>query len=305
MGTRRKNMKRIGFIGLGNMGLPMAIGLVKEGYTVTGYDINEQAVLSLKEQGGRIATTIGQVLVSSDVILTSLPSVKAVEEVYLAADGLIEQGDKTKILVDTSTVSPELNQMIDQACAEKEIPFLASPVSGGVVGAEQQTLTVMAGGRREVFERVLPIFEVIGGNVFHVNEQIDSGTTVKLINNLLIGFYTAGVSEALHIAIKKNINLDDLYSMLSVSYGQSRIYERNYKAFIANNDFEPGFSLKLLRKDLEFAMEAAENNQLDLPISKTLLSLYQQVEKEGYGDQDMAVLYERVKEQSAKKEAEK
>ncbi|WP_077297055.1 NAD(P)-dependent oxidoreductase [Virgibacillus pantothenticus] len=298
-------MERIGFIGLGNMGLPMATGLVKEGYSVTGYDINEKATLTFKERGGGIATSIHQVLAACDVILTSLPSVKAAEEVFLGERGLVEQGDSSKILVDTSTVSPELNQMLDKSCTEKGIPFLAAPVSGGVIGAEQQTLTVMVGGKRAVYERVLPIFEVIGGNIFHVNEQIDSGTTVKLINNLLIGFYTAGVSEALHIANKKNIDLNDLYSMLRVSYGQSRIYERNYQTFIANNDYEPGFSLKLLRKDLEFAMQVAEENQLDLPISKTLLSLYQQVEKEGYGDQDMAVLYQRVLEQSNKREAAK
>lgn len=301
----RDIMNKIGFIGLGNMGLPMSKGLIRSGFHVTGYDLSETAVLKLKEQGGEIASSISEVVASSELIFTSLPSSKAVEEVYLGEDGLIEYSDSTKLLVDTSTVAPELNQKIAEACKKKEIHFLAAPVSGGVIGAENRTLTVMVGGPTEVYNLVLPVLEVLGENIFHVDEQIDSGTTVKLINNLLIGFYTAGVSEALHIANKKNIDLDDLFSMLNVSYGQSRIYERNYQTFIASDDYKPGFSLKLLRKDLEFAMDVADANQLDLPISKSLLELYKSVEKEGYGEKDMAVLYQRVKEQSRKKEATK
>ncbi|CDQ38737.1 MULTISPECIES: NAD(P)-dependent oxidoreductase [Virgibacillus] len=298
-------MKKIGFIGLGNMGLPMSKGLIQEGYHVTGYDLNEQALLSLKQAGGEITSTIADVVAKSDLIFTSLPSSKAVEDVYLGVDGLVDRSDDSKLLIDTSTVAPELNQQIAAACKAKQLSFLAAPVSGGVIGAENQTLTVMVGGPTAIYNEVLPVLEVLGENIFHVDEQIDSGTTVKLINNLLIGFYTAGVSEALHIANKKNIDLDDLFSMLNVSYGQSRIYERNYQTFIANEDYNPGFSLKLLRKDLEFAMDVADNNQLDLPISKTLLALYKEVEQEGFGDKDMSVLYQRVKEQSNKKEAAK
>ncbi|WP_339227439.1 NAD(P)-dependent oxidoreductase [Oceanobacillus sp. FSL K6-2867] len=288
-------MKNIGFIGLGNMGLPMSAGLVNSGYHVMGYDLNEEASLSLKKAGGEIASSVAQVVEKSELILTSLPSVKAVEEVYLGKEGLITNAKPGQPLVDTSTVFPALNVKISEVCKEHNLDFLASPVSGGVIGAVNQTLTVMVGGSQHVYDEVLPVFQVLGENIFHVNEQIDSGTTVKLINNLLIGFYTAGVSEALQLASKKNIDLDELFSMLNVSYGQSRIYERNYKSFIAENDYNPGFSLKLLRKDLEFAMELADESHLALPISKSLLHLYRSVEQEGYGDQDMAVLYEQVK----------
>ncbi len=291
-------MDRIGFIGLGNMGLPMAKGLINKGYQVTGFDLNEVAILGFKEAGGEIAATLAEVVDKSDVIFTSLPSSKAVESVYLGKGGLIENGNLNVVFVDTSTVAPEMNMKIATVCEEREIPFLAAPVSGGVIGAENQTLTVMVGGSTEIVQRVNPILNVLGENIFHVNEQIDSGTTVKLINNLLIGFYTAGISEALQLANKKNIDLDELFAMLNVSYGQSRIYERNYKSFIAKEDYNPGFALKLLRKDLEFAMELAENHQLDLPISQALLGLYKDVELEGFGDQDMAVLYEKVKQQS-------
>ncbi len=299
----REIMKKIGFIGLGNMGLPMSTGLIKAGYHIIGYDLNEEATLSLKKAGGEIVSSVAQVVKKSELILTSLPSVKAVEEVYLGEGGLINNANPGKPLVDTSTVSPELNVEISEVCKKRNLDFLAAPVSGGVIGAVNQTLTVMAGGPKQTYEQVLPVLQVVGENIFHVDEQIDSGTTVKLINNLLIGFYTAGVSEALQLANKKNLDLDELFAMLNVSYGQSRIYERNYKSFIAKDDYKPGFSLKLLRKDLEFAMELADDNQLDLPISKSLLALYQAVEQEGYGEQDMAVLYEQVKKQSNKKGA--
>ena len=296
-------MKKVGFIGLGNMGLPMSTGLINAGYHVVGYDLNEEAARSFKKAGGEIAASIAQVAENSELILTSLPSVKAVEEVFLGEEGLVNNVKPEQPLIDTSTVSPDLNVEISKVCRENSLDFLAAPVSGGVIGAVNQTLTVMVGGPKQIYEQVLPVFQVLGENIFHVDEQIDSGTTVKLINNLLIGFYTAGVSEALQLANKKNLDLDELFSMLNVSYGQSRIYERNYNSFIAKENYNPGFSLKLLRKDLEFAMELADENQLDLPISKSLLALYRTVEREGYGDQDMAVLYEQVKKQSNKKEA--
>ncbi|KKE79760.1 NAD(P)-dependent oxidoreductase [Oceanobacillus caeni] len=294
-------MKRIGFVGLGNMGLPMSKNFVKNGnYRVLGYDLNENAERLLQEVGGGISPSIAEVVENSEVVFTSLPSTKAVEDVYLGDDGIVENSHPDMILVDTSTVAPEMNQKIAEAADLKGIGFLAAPVSGGVIGAENQTLTVMVGGSKAVYEKVLPTLKVLGENIFHVDEQVDSGTTVKLINNLLIGFYTAGVSEALHIANKKNIDLDDLFSMLNVSYGQSRIFERNYKSFISKSDYNPGFTLKLLLKDLGFAMEVAEQEALDLPISRALFDRYQEVVTSGYGDKDMAYLYEIVREKTWK-----
>lgn len=294
-------MKRIGFIGLGNMGLPMSTSLVEDGYHVGGYDLNEEAVAAFIKIGGEAKQSLSELIKDSDVIFTSLPSSSAVEEVFIGKNGLVHHCKKETVLVDTSTVAPELNQKIAEVAKEKGVLFLAAPVSGGVIGAINRTLTFMVGGSKEVFEKVKPEMDVMGANIFHVSESIDSGTTVKLINNLLIGFYTAGVSEALHIAKKQNIDLDELYDMLSVSYGQSRIYERNYKEFIAADNFKPGFALKLLRKDLGFALELANSHQLDLPISEKLLEMYGDVENEGYGDLDMAVLYEKVRKKSEQK----
>ncbi|MBF4501845.1 NAD(P)-dependent oxidoreductase [Savagea sp. SN6] len=289
-------MKKVGMIGLGNMGLPMAKNLLAK-FEVYGNDINEAALKELESLGGKIATGPAQLAEECDVILTSLPSEAVVEAVYLGKDGIFNNPTNA-IIVDTSTVSPEMNSKLEKIAKEKNIRFLAAPVSGGVIGAENRTLTFMVGGDKATFDEVMPVFEQLGENIFLVGEQIDSGTTVKLINNLLIGFYTAGVAEALHIANKQNIDLDMLFSILNVSYGQSRIYDRNYNTFIAKDDYEPGFALALLLKDVNFALDLAKSHGLDLPISEQLQKLYTEANSEGYGPKDMAVLYERVKEQS-------
>lgn len=289
----------IGVIGLGNMGMPMARNLLESGYTVYGMDNNKTAEQAFQEAGGSISLSIQKMLESCAVVLTSLPSSDAVESVYLGEEGLIHNCDDKILLIDTSTVAPELNRCIHAKAQAKGVAYLAAPVSGGVIGAENRTLTFMVGGSTKHYERSLPILSILGENPFHVNEQIDSGTITKLINNLLIGFYTAGVAEALVLAEENGMDLDKLFEMLNVSYGQSRIYERNYKSFIANEEYAPGFALKLLRKDMGYAMSLAEEKNLHLPISQALLTVYEEAEQSGFADEDMSVLYKKVKEQSS------
>lgn len=290
-------MKKIGFIGLGNMGLPMSKNLLQENFAVYGTDLNKEAELALHHAGGPIGISVEKMVKECDAILTSLPSSKAAEEVFLGKKGLVHLAEPGVLLIDTSTVAPELNIRIAEEAKSKGIDFLAAPVSGGVIGAVNRTLTFMVGGPKSVFDKALPIFNVLGENIFHVNENIDSGTNTKLINNLLIGFYTAGVSEALHLAKNSNLDLEKLFEMLNVSYGQSRIYERNYKSFIANENYEPGFSLKLLLKDLGFALDLAEKNEVELPVSKILFGIYEEADQNGYGEKDMSVLYKKISEQ--------
>ncbi|MGE6378471.1 NAD(P)-dependent oxidoreductase [Peribacillus muralis] len=291
-------MKKIGFIGLGNMGLPMSRSLLLSNYTVYGMDLNEEAEMSFHQSGGTIGVSVENMVKQCDVILTSLPSANAVEEVFLGEKGLVYLVESGVMLIDTSTVAPDLNVRIEEAAKKKDVDFLAAPVSGGVIGAVNRTLTFMVGGAKPVFDKALPLFNAMGENIFHVNDRIDSGTNTKLINNLLIGFYTAGVSEALHLAKNSNLDLERLFEMLNVSYGQSRIYERNYKSFIANDNYEPGFSLELLRKDLRFALGLAAKNGVELPLSKILFDLYEEAVKDGYGEKDMSILYKKISEHS-------
>ncbi|MEI5906287.1 NAD(P)-dependent oxidoreductase [Bacillus spongiae] len=292
-------MNKIGFVGLGNMGLPMSENLLNSGYTVYGVDVQSEAEAAFEQFGGIIGISLPNLSKLCEVIITSLPSSKAVETVYLGEEGLIENSRPGLLIIDTSTVAPEVNQKVESAAKRKGIEFLAAPVSGGVVGAVNRTLTFMVGGPKKAYDRSIPLLQSLGENIFHVSEKIESGTTTKLINNLLIGFYTAGVSEALNLAEKSDLNLEKLFEMLSVSYGQSRIYERNYKSFIANEHYEPGFSLKLLRKDLGFALDLAEKQQLKLPMSKILFEMYEEAEQKGFGEKDMSVLYKKISQQQA------
>jgi len=295
---------KIGFIGLGNMGKPMALNLLASEYEVMGFDINESALKKLEEAGGKAATSTDEIIEYAELVFTSLPSSEVCEQVYLGQNGLIKKVPTGVVLVDTSTVAPELERRIGEAAVQKEVSFLAAPVSGGVVGAENRTLTFMVGGPKQLLESIQPHLAVLGSNVFHISEQYDSGTNAKLINNLLIGFYTAGVAEALTLAEKSGLNLDFLFNVLNVSYGQSRIYERNYKSFMANDDYEPGFALKLLNKDLRFAMELAQEHGIQLPISQALVDMYEDAEASGLGDKDMSVLFKRVGTQTISFKAE-
>ncbi|MBE1555894.1 NAD(P)-dependent oxidoreductase [Sporosarcina limicola] len=291
-------MKKIGVIGLGNMGMPMAKNLLESGFTVYGNDRSELAEEVFQQAGGIIGHSATRMAGCCDIILTSLPSSEAVESVYLGKEGLIQHSEKHILLMDTSTVSPSVNRQISEEAQAKGIAFLAAPVSGGVIGAENRSLTFMVGGSAVEYERSLPVISLLGENLFHVSERIDGGTISKLINNLLIGFYTAGVSEALTLAKENGMDLDKLFEMLNVSYGQSRIYERNFKSFIAKENYDPGFALKLLRKDVGFALQLAEENRLHLPISQALYAVYEEAEQAGLGDEDMSALYKRIGEQA-------
>lgn len=281
----------IGIIGLGNMGMPMATNLVQAGYEVYGFDVNAKAELEFAAVGGKTGLTVAEVVQKTDVILTSLPSPDIVESVFTGLDGILEHARAGQTVVDTSTVTPQLNERLARASQAKGIGYLAAPISGGVVGAKNRTLTIMVGGPKELYDSVYPVFMALGQNIFHVGERVDSGTAVKLINNLLIGFYTSAVSEGVALAKQMGLDLDLLFDILNVSYGQSRIYERNYKSFIAPNDFAPHFSLNLLLKDLRIAQEMAQQSGLSLPITAELLAIYEQSQEAGFGEQDMAALY--------------
>ncbi|HBZ80228.1 MAG TPA: 3-hydroxyisobutyrate dehydrogenase [Brevibacillus sp.] len=288
------SLPAIGMIGLGNMGMPMSKNLLGSGYAVYGFDVNPDAEKEFAAAGGVAGLTIEEVVKQTEVVLTSLPSPGIVESVYTGAGGILEHARAGQILVDTSTVTPGLNERLAVACQAKGVGYLAAPVSGGVIGAKNRTLTIMVGGPKNLFDQMQPIFAALGQNIFHVGARVDSGTAVKLINNLLIGFYTSAVSEGVTLAAQMGLDLDQLFEILNVSYGQSRIYERNYKSFIATNDFAPHFSLNLLLKDLKIAQEMAEQAGLDLPITAELISLYEKSQQAGFGEQDMAALYSYV-----------
>ncbi|MFJ7685295.1 NAD(P)-dependent oxidoreductase [Peribacillus butanolivorans] len=296
-----KEFQTIAFIGLGNMGLPMATNLVKAGYTVYGVDTNSEAEKKFSQDGGKIGVPTELLAKQVDIVMTSLPTPQIVEKVYLGDGGIVENADSALTIIDFSTISPQLNEKIYAITKEKGIDYIGAPVSGSVSGAVNGTLTIMVGGDKKVYEQALPLLRVLGDNPFHLGESVGVGTVIKLLNNLMIGFYTQAVAEAVALGEQMGVKADTIYDVLSVSFGQSRIYERNYKGHIAQNDFNPGFSTNLLLKDLKLAKQMADENQTPLPIGDKLIDLYSEAVEKGYGEQDMASVYLMVKELIASK----
>ncbi|WP_191274955.1 NAD(P)-dependent oxidoreductase [Neobacillus kokaensis] len=289
-------MKTIAFIGLGNMGLPMAINLVNSGYSVYGVDTNPGAEEQFRQAGGKTGIPAEMLAKQVDIVLTSLPTPRVVENVYLSENGIIENGHSSLTIIDFSTISPQLNERVYEKAREKGIDYLGAPVSGSVSGAVNGTLTIMVGGEKRVYEESLPVLNILGENLFHLGESPGVGTVIKLLNNLMIGFYTQAVAEGVALGEQLGVNPDTIYDVLSVSFGQSRIYERNYKSFMAHNNYEGGFSTNLLLKDLKLAKQMALESGGSLPIGDQLIELYTKAVENGYGPMDMSSVYLMVKE---------
>lgn len=291
------NAKKVGFIGLGNMGFPMASNLLKAGYTVFGVDVNKMNEERFSEIGGEIGFTSVTLPSEVNIIFTSLPTPPIVESVYLSNDGLVESREASLTLIDLSTVSPELNKNIAKAALKNGIQYLGAPVSGSVTGAEAASLSVMVGGNKETYDFALPYLKAIGKNIFHVGEDHGVGTVVKLINNLMAGIHTQAVAEALSIADAAGLDHDVVYEIVNVSSGQSDVFRRNYKNFIAKDEYYKGaFTTELLLKDLRLANYVSNSFEAKLPLGEALVDYFESNIK-GYEDKDMSTAYLMLTEQ--------
>lgn len=282
------------FIGLGNMGRPMAENLVQAGYTVYGSDMNPASLEAFKAAGGKKAEPFGEVLEQADIVLSSLPTPAIVESVYLGEAGVVPNAKPGALLIDFSTISPELNENVAEHAKENGLDYLGCPVSGSVAGAKDGTLTMMAGGTEEAFNRALPILDVLGGKSFHLGEEAGTGTKIKLLNNLMIGFYTQAVAEMVVLGERMGLDRQKIYDVLSVSFGQSRLYDRNHTSYMIHDEYTPGFSTDLLLKDLKLAQQMARVSGTPMPIADPLIEQFEEAVKEGYGPKDMAAIYERM-----------
>lgn len=293
-GTQMK--EKLGFIGLGNMGLPMSINLLRAGYEVYGYDTNTKAMEQFIAEGGIGVTTAKELVKQSDVIMTSLPTPQIVEHIFTSEEGILQNAKQGSLLIDFSTVNPELNDVLHKKAQSLGLRYLGAPVSGGVIGAINATLTIMVGGEEKVYQSGAGIFGIVGKNVYHLGTSPSIGTRIKLLNNLMIGFYTQAVAETIVLGENMGISANTLYEVLSNSYGQSRIYERNYLEYMKNENYEPGFSTNLLLKDLRLAKNMADEAGVPLRIGEQLVDLYNDISAEGYGENDMSAAYLSLKE---------
>jgi 3-hydroxyisobutyrate dehydrogenase-like beta-hydroxyacid dehydrogenase len=217
--------KSVGFIGLGNMGNPMALNLLKKGYAVTVFDMNPKAAANLIEAGAKGAASAAEAIANADVVFTSLPGTPEVEPFYLAPGGAVEKAKAGAVLIDLSSVLPSTPRIIEAAAKARGLKFLEAPVSGGVTGARAATLAVMTGGDASVLEQVLPLLEAIGKNIYHVGPA-GAANTIKAINNMLSTVNACALMEGLVVGLKAGLDLKTMAEIIKNSSGNSNAIPR-------------------------------------------------------------------------------
>ena len=253
----------IGFIGVGTMGKPMALNLIKAGFPLIAYDINPKPLEELKEKGATVGHSIKEVASQSNIVITMLPKSEDVEKVTLGESGVIEGAKSNSMIVDMSTIDPSVSRKVAQVFSSRNIKMLDAPVSGGQKGAEAGTLAIMVGGEKAVFEECLNIFQTMGENIFYCGPN-GNGGVVKIVNNLLACIQGVASAEVLSMGVKAGVDLKVLTDVISVSSGQNTFIKSYGPAKAFKGDFEPGFRVELMTKDLGLAMTLAKEEGVPL-----------------------------------------
>jgi 3-hydroxyisobutyrate dehydrogenase len=290
-------MAVIGFIGLGNMGAPMAINLVKAGHRVTGYDINANAVQTLCAAGVQVARSAADATRGADVVITMLPAGEHVREVWLHQGGLIEAvRGAAPLLIDCSTIDVESARVVTEAARAAGLEMLDAPVSGGVGGATAATLTFMVGGSEIAFARGLPVLQAMGKNIVHAGGP-GAGQAAKICNNMMLAINMVGVSEGFLLAQKLGLDWDKLFQIASTSSGQSWALSSYcpapgpVPAAPSNRDYAAGFTAALMLKDVKLSQAAADATGSPTPLGAHAMSFYQAVVDAGDGGKDFSVVF--------------
>jgi 2-hydroxy-3-oxopropionate reductase len=292
--------RKIGFIGLGIMGRPMAKHLLAAGYELVVHDINREAVADVVAAGATEAHSACEAARTSSLIITMLPDSPDVEAVVLGADGVIDGVSAGDILVDMSTIAPSVAVSVSEAMAGKGVACLDAPVSGGDVGAQKATLSIMVGGDQQVFDEVLPVFEVVGKSVVLCGPA-GAGQTVKACNQVLVAVTIAGVSEALVLGTKAGVDPAKIVQVLSGGLARCGVLENRGERMV-NGDFDPGFRIRLHYKDLNIIMKTGNDYQVPLPVTSIVHELFNTAMSKGRGELDHSGLLT-VLEDLAGKEA--
>jgi 3-hydroxyisobutyrate dehydrogenase len=286
-------MARIGFIGLGNMGLPMAQNLIKAGHQVEGVDVTQAATDKLKAAGGSVVETAKIAASRADVVITMLPAGQHVREVYLGAGGIVENTNAGTLLIDCSTIDVETARFVATAADAKGLLMLDAPVSGGVGGASGGTLTFMVGGPERAYERALSILQVMGKTIVHAGGS-GNGQAAKICNNMILGVSMIAVSEAFVLAEKLGLDKQKLFDISSKSSGACWSMV-NYcpvpgpvPTSPANRDYQAGFTAAMMLKDLALAQDAANGARVATPLGAEAAALYRLYVGQGEAARDFS-----------------
>ena len=278
---------RVGFIGLGNMGGPMALNIMKKGHSVMVNDIRREMAEPHLAAGAQWADSPAAVAAKAEVVLTSLPGPKEVEAVALGPNGILGGIERGAVYADLSTNSPTVIRRIHAVFVEKGVAMLDAPVSGGIPGARHATLAVMVGGDKETFERVKPVFDAIGDKVSYIG-AIGAGAVAKLVHNMVAICSTQLLVEAFTMGMKAGVSADALLKAVSDgAYGQGMILKGALPKMIMRGNFDRvTFALKLARKDLGLATEVGREFNVPMPIASLVEQDFLSALAHGLGDKD-------------------
>lgn len=288
-------MAKIGFVGLGHMGLPMAINLVKAGHSVTGYDLQEPAREQFAQAGGLVAAELQVVAKGQDILITMLQTGQQVLHVCLGIDGLFNNAKEGALYIDCSTIDVASSREVHQLAKENHLHSVDAPVSGGVAGAAAGTLTFMVGGEEKAFNSAQPILASMGQKIIHTGKD-GSGQAAKICNNMILGITMIGISEAFTLGNQLGLSAQKLFEVVSNSSGQCWAMTKYapvpgvLENVPANNDYKPGFAAAMMLKDLLLSQNVAQSVHVQTPLGAQSAALYQQFVDEGFGDLDFSAI---------------
>lgn len=277
--------ERIGFIGLGIMGRPMSLNLRRADYPLIVHDVVRGPVEELVAAGATDGGSARAVAQQSDIVITMLPDSPEVRQVILGPEGVAEGVRSGQVVVDMSTISPLVSREVAAALEARGVPTLDAPVSGGQKGAIEATLSIMVGGPRAAFERVLPIFQVMGKNIVHIGDEPGAGQIAKACNQIIVGITIMAVAEALTLARKAGVDPATVRQALLGGFAQSRILELHGQRMLDHN-FQPGFRIKLHQKDLGIALAAGKAHGVPLLTTALVHEVLGALVAQGHQDLD-------------------
>ena len=289
-------MAKISFIGVGNMGAPMANNLIQAGHELCVYDVVPACMQAVPK--ATTAASALQTLAGAEFVISMLPESKHVESLYLEQE-LLDHIDKSALVIDCSTISPASSRKVASAAAERGIAMIDAPVSGGTNGALQGSLTFIVGGKAEDFERARPLLEVMGKNIFHAGPS-GSGQVAKIANNMMLGIQMAGVCEALSLGVANGMDPQVLSDIMRVSSGGNWVLEKynpwpNLMQNVpASNQYAGGFGVDLMLKDLGLAAGTAVDSKSVITLGETARNLFALHSQAGHGRLDFSSLIKMV-----------
>ncbi len=288
-------MSNIGFIGLGNMGLPMAINLVKAGHKVTGFDLQPTALTNFSAAGGQKASELLDAIQNQDVIITMLQTGQQVKQVCLGETGVFAHAADKTLMIDCSSIDVQSSRELHEQAAKKHFMYLDAPVSGGVKGAAGASLTFMVGGDSEAFNLAKPLFDAMGKTIIHTGVA-GTGQAAKICNNMILGISMIAVSEAFTLAQSLGLTPQKFLDVVSHASGQCWVTEKYLPVpnvmdnVPANNEYQAGFSVAMMLKDLWLSQHSAEAVGLKTPMGQQAAQLYQHFHDQGTGHLDFSAI---------------